>query len=155
MVQKYAQRDAKSPFAELSLVGDHGGLEGITRKLQTHVVNGLDGDEAGLKERQKEYGENRLPQKPPRGFLMFCLDAMKDQTMQILIVCAAVSIILGTTLGEEPSHDWIDGFAIFVAIAVTVLVTALNDYNKEKQFRLLNSMNDDKECCLVRGGADR
>ena len=39
----------------------------------------------------------------------------------------------------EEKVGWIDGLAILVAVAVVVLVTAFNDWSKEKQFRGLQS----------------
>ena len=36
---------------------------------------------------------------------------------------------------EEGSHDWIEGLAILLAVVIVVLVTAFNDWSKEKQFR--------------------
>ena len=39
----------------------------------------------------------------------------------------------------EDSVGWIDGVAILAAVSVVVLVTAFNDWSKEKQFRGLQS----------------
>lgn len=38
---------------------------------------------------------------------------------------------------DESEHDagWIEGVAILISVVVVVLVTALNDYTKERQFR--------------------
>merc|ERR1712013_341518 len=36
---------------------------------------------------------------------------------------------------EEHSADWIEGLAILLAVVIVVLVTAFNDWSKEKQFR--------------------
>ena len=36
---------------------------------------------------------------------------------------------------EDHSTDWIEGFAILVAVIIVVFVTAFNDWSKEKQFR--------------------
>ena len=36
---------------------------------------------------------------------------------------------------EEHSTDWIEGLAILLAVVIVVLVTAFNDWSKEKQFR--------------------
>ena len=36
---------------------------------------------------------------------------------------------------EESHHDWIEGLAILLAVVIVVLVTAFNDWSKEKQFR--------------------
>ena len=36
---------------------------------------------------------------------------------------------------EESDHGWIEGAAILISVIIVVLVTAFNDYTKEKQFR--------------------
>ena len=40
---------------------------------------------------------------------------------------------------------WIEGFAIFMAVFVVSMVTAVNDYAKEKQFLELQKVGDDKK----------
>lgn len=40
---------------------------------------------------------------------------------------------------EEEHHGWIEGLAILISVIVVVLVTAFNDYSKERQFRGLQS----------------
>ena len=40
---------------------------------------------------------------------------------------------------EEANVEWIEGAAIIVAVIVVVLVTAFNDWTKERQFRGLQS----------------
>lgn len=40
---------------------------------------------------------------------------------------------------EDAKAEWIEGAAIFIAVVVVVLVTAGNNYSKEKQFRGLQS----------------
>jgi len=39
---------------------------------------------------------------------------------------------------EERGTAWIEGFAILIAVAIVVLVTASNDLKKEKEFQRLN-----------------
>jgi len=47
--------------------------------------------------------------------------------------------------------DWIEGVAIIVAVVVVVLVTACNDWSKERQFRGLKSNVDRRHTfCVVR-----
>lgn len=36
---------------------------------------------------------------------------------------------------SEEHASWIEGVAILISVVVVVLVTALNDYTKERQFR--------------------
>lgn len=40
---------------------------------------------------------------------------------------------------------WVEGVAILVAVLLVSSVTALNDYNKEKQFRALSEVDADKK----------
>lgn len=55
-------------------------------------------------------------------------------------VCNDESSIGGNDSGEREA-GWIEGCAILVAVIVVVLVTALNDWSKEKQFRGFCSYN--------------
>jgi hypothetical protein len=56
--------------------------------------------------------------------------------MRILIVASVVSIIIETATADDShrSTAWIEGFAILVAVGVCANVTAINDYQKERQF---------------------
>ena len=45
----------------------------------------------------------------------------------------------GGPLQEESEAGWIEGAAILVSVIIVVLVTAFNDYTKERQFRGLQS----------------
>ncbi len=71
-------------------------------------------------------------------------------------MCAAsvVSIILGTVLGCA-KKDWIEGFAIVIAVVVVVLVTAANDYTKERQFHALSAVADDRKVLVYRNGSEQ
>lgn len=40
---------------------------------------------------------------------------------------------------------WIDGFSILLAVIISSSVQALNDYQKERQFRNLNTITDEKK----------
>jgi Ca2+ transporting ATPase len=82
------------------------------------------------------------------------LNALEDETLRILCVASIVSIILGTVL-ECAVTGWIEGFAIVVAIVVVVLVTAGNDYSKERQFRALSAVADDRKILAYRNGSEQ
>lgn len=82
--------------------------------------------------------------------------------MIILLVAAIVS--LGLSFYKPPpehaSNDsteqkagWIEGAAILIAVIVVVMVTALNDWTKEKQFRGLQSkIETEHKFAVIRGG---
>lgn len=54
---------------------------------------------------------------------------------------------------EEDHYAWIEGAAILVSVIVVVLVTAFNDYSKERQFRGLQSrIEGEHKFSIIRGG---
>ena len=87
-------------------------------------------------------------------FWELCLDALEDTTLRILCAASIVSIILGCVL-ECAATGWIEGFAIIVAIVVVVLVTAGNDYSKERQFRALSAVADVRKILAFRNKSDQ
>jgi len=59
----------------------------------------------------------------------------------------------GHTDDTESEASWIEGVAILVAVLVVVLVTAFNDWQKEKQFRGLQSrIEHEHRFATIRGG---
>ncbi len=61
-----------------------------------------------------------------------------------------------TFAGQDPSEQetgWIEGAAILISVVVVVLVTAGNDYTKEKQFRSLQSkIESGHKFAVIRNG---
>jgi len=87
---------------------------------------------------------------------MFVWMALQDTTLVILIIAAFISLGLsfwhpsedpdGVSIGSEDEGEstagWIEGVAILGAVVVVVLVTAFNNWRKERQFRGLQSKVD-------------
>ena len=71
-------------------------------------------------------------------------------TLIILICSAAVSIILGAI--TEGFSGCIDGIAILCAVLIVLNVTAVNDLQKDKQFRELNAENNRRSIKVKRDG---
>jgi len=84
------------------------------------------------------------PQRTP--FLTLVLDALDDFMLKLLLVCATVIIPVevGFAEAEERKTAWIEGFVIYVAVAVVSLVSAGSDYSKEGQF-LSNLASEEKD----------
>lgn len=70
----------------------------------------------------------------------------------MLMIAATVSLVLG--LLEDPHTGWIEGTAILFAVVIVVMVSSLNDYSKEQQFRKLNSKKNNKQVKTIRNGED-
>ncbi|KAL2827072.1 hypothetical protein BDW59DRAFT_60195 [Aspergillus cavernicola] len=105
-------------------------------------------------DRIRIYSQNRLPARKTTGFLKLLWMAYNDKIIILLTIAAVVSLSLGIYETIDAGHgvDWIEGVAIVVAISIVTLVTALNDWQKERQFAKLNKRNNDREVKAVRSG---
>lgn len=136
-----------------------GGLPGLESGLQADSRAGLSVD-ADQADRRRVFGENRLPEHKSKSFLQLAWIALQDRVLILLSVAAAVSLALGLyqtfdghhAEGEGAGVEWIEGVAIIVAILVVVIVSALNDWQKERQFRKLNRKKEDRYVTVMRSG---
>lgn len=71
--------------------------------------------------------------------------------LRILCGAAAVSLVLGIAT-EGLREGWLEGASILVAVVIIVSVTSINNYVKEKQFRKLNEMAQQKNVNIIRHG---
>jgi magnesium-transporting ATPase (P-type) len=75
-------------------------------------------------------------------------EQLEDPILRILIVAAMISLAVGII--EEPVDGWMEGAAILFAVVLVVLVTAANDYAKQKQFRRLNASVEARDVTVRR-----
>uniref|UniRef100_A0A4W3IN29 Calcium-transporting ATPase n=1 Tax=Callorhinchus milii TaxID=7868 RepID=A0A4W3IN29_CALMI len=147
----------------------YGDAEGLCSQLKTSTVEGLSGNPADIERRKELFGANVIPPKKPKTFLQLVWEALQDVTLIILEVAAVISLGLsfyrppggGGELcgvhesGEEHQGDtgWIEGVAILVSVVCVVLVTAFNDWSKEKQFRGLQTrIEQEQKFIVIRAG---
>ncbi|XP_069084907.1 plasma membrane calcium-transporting ATPase 1 isoform X1 [Pleurodeles waltl] len=148
----------------------YGDVYGICTRLKTSPHEGLSGNPADLERRQEVFGKNLIPPKKPKTFLQLVWEALQDVTLIILEIAAIISLGLsfyrppggenemceatsGASEEEEGETGWIEGGAILVSVVCVVLVTAFNDWSKEKQFRgLQNRIEQEQRFTVVRGG---
>lgn len=124
IVDMYKARTIDEDIEEIK---KHGGIIGLQSALISDPRIGLTtADDFSL--RIELFDTNLRKERESISFLELCLDAMKDFTMILLLVLGVLSLIIGATVGNHPEHDWIDGFAIIIAVIIVVLVTATNDY---------------------------
>lgn len=93
-----------------------------------------------FEDRVRVFSENRLPARKSTGFLKLLWMAYNDKIIILLTIAAIVSLSLGIyeTVSGGTGVDWVEGVAICVAILIVTVVTAVNDWQKEKQFAKLN-----------------
>ena len=137
---------------ELDSIIELGGLEDLLNKLQTSKESGLTSTDSHS-HRVRVFGVNKLPKEKLATYCEICWEALKDKILRILILAGIVSIVLGGYLGDHPEYGWIEGFAIIVAVAVVVNVTAVNDIQKQRKFSDLKKANKKAKCVtLLRDG---
>lgn len=132
-------------------------LKGREKQLATS-----DGDSAKtqhFKQRKEVFGDNQLPKKREPTFWQLMWMAYNDYILFLLTGAAVVSLGLGLyqALGtpqtpNNPPVEWVEGVAILVAIVIIVLVGALNDFQKQYQFRKLNKRQQDRDVKVIRSG---
>ncbi|KAG0145622.1 hypothetical protein CROQUDRAFT_45541 [Cronartium quercuum f. sp. fusiforme G11] len=145
-----------------------GGPSGIAVGLATSLSSGLS---SSSQARTRVFGANVLPAKPTKSLLGLMWTALQDKVLIILIIAALISLALGlyTTLGTppktfqdsngntvtEPQVDWVEGLAILIAVAIVTIVGSVNDYQKELQFKKLNTKKEDRQLKLLRSSSEQ
>ncbi|XP_029951494.1 plasma membrane calcium-transporting ATPase 1-like [Salarias fasciatus] len=157
--------------ATARLSESYGDVSGLCARLRTSPVEGLEGKSEDISRRQEVFGRNVIPPKKPKTFVQLVWEALQDVTLIILEVAAIISLGLsfyhppdaqGQNCGKaaggvedegEAEAGWIEGAAILLSVVCVVLVTAFNDWSKEKQFRGLQSrIEQEQKFTVVRGG---
>ncbi|MCJ8734334.1 hypothetical protein PDJAM_G00234200 [Pangasius djambal] len=149
----------------------YGDVQGLCSRLKSSPTDGLSLNADDLARRKEEFGKNFIPPKKPKTFLQLVWEALQDVTLIILEVAAMISLGLsfyrppnaerencgraagGVEDDSEAETGWIEGAAILLSVICVVLVTAFNDWSKEKQFRgLQNRIEKEQKFTVVRGG---
>ncbi|XP_062402288.1 plasma membrane calcium-transporting ATPase 4 isoform X2 [Sardina pilchardus] len=163
--------ELRSTEAVNKITERYGDVQGICRRLKTSPIEGLSGNPVDLEKRHAAFGKNFIPPKKPKTFLQLVWEALQDLTLIILEIAAIIS--LGLSFYQPPGgnaeacgqasggvHDegesqagWIEGAAILISVVIVVLVTAFNDWSKEKQFRgLQNRIEQEQKFTVIRKG---
>lgn len=165
-----ALMELRSTDALRKIQESYGDVYGICARLKTSPNEGLSGNPADIERREAVFGKNFIPPKKPKTFLQLVWEALQDVTLIILEIAAIVSLGLSfyqppegdnalcgdVSVGEEEGEGetgWIEGAAILLSVVCVVLVTAFNDWSKEKQFRGLQSrIEQEQKFTVIRGG---
>ncbi|XP_059806019.1 plasma membrane calcium-transporting ATPase 1-like isoform X1 [Hypanus sabinus] len=148
----------------------YGDAQDICRRLKSSPIEGLSGNPADLDKRKLVFGQNFIPPKKAKTFLQLVWEALQDVTLIILEIAAIISLglsfyrppgqdnyLCGDAAGGEDEGEadagWIEGAAILLSVICVVLVTAFNDWSKEKQFRGLQSrIEQEQKFTVIRKG---
>ena len=156
LYSKEGKTGARGTFFE-----SFGGLESLEDSLGTDVDTGLSNTDQ-VKERREQFGSNTMPKPKTKHFFVMMLEHCNDETIIILSVFAVISLALGLAFpGSFFSADcqcivtdtteWVEGVAILIAVIIIIMVGTIQDYDKERKFRALGSV-DHRFIKVVRNG---
>ncbi|CAO3640447.1 unnamed protein product [Cunninghamella echinulata] len=157
--------DPKNP----ALLKELGGTNKLCQLLKVNPSKGLSSDEdketsdaTSFSKRQEAFGRNILPEATSKSFLQLLWAAYNDKTLIMLTIASIVSLAIGIWEDYSPSHNpeeprvgWVEGTAILVAVLAVIFTNAINDYQKEKQFKKLNAKKEDRTVKLIRNGREK
>ncbi|KAL4401455.1 plasma membrane calcium transporter [Malassezia pachydermatis] len=159
-----------------------GGIDGLMHGIGTSTETGIHFKDhtlektmkyAGtIEQRTNVFGTNVLPARKSKGLLLLMWLALQDKMLILLIIASIVSLALGLytdfspppefvpcldpppgqTECKAPAVDWVEGVAILVAVIVVDLVGSINDWQKEKQFRVLDAKKEARNVTVLRDG---
>jgi magnesium-transporting ATPase (P-type) len=128
---------------------DLGGVDGLIARIGVNPKAGL--SDSQVEQRKQFYGDNSMPETPPKTFSQIFMETFSDTTILILITAAVVSIIVN--MFSHPHDGWIEGTTILVAVVIIAVVTSGNDYSKQLQFKELEvSSQRDERSSVLRNG---
>ena len=140
----YNNSNEEKEYPDLDFFEEHKGIQILIDSLKTSIESGIIS-----KDKRKElFGSNKNDfDLPP--FSLYLLESLEDPMVQLLVIFAIISIVLGCTLSDEPKKDWIDGLSIIIAILFVVLVGSITKYEEKKQFAKLNKIQAEETKYII------
>ncbi|KAL0457125.1 UNVERIFIED_CONTAM: putative calcium-transporting ATPase 13, plasma membrane-type [Sesamum latifolium] len=129
-----------------------GGVKAIATSLKTDLQQGIGGDVEDISWRTKAFGTNSYAKPPKKGLFLFVWEELIDQTILILLACAAM--LLGFGIKEYGTENgWYDGGSILVAVFVVVSVSAASKFRQNKQLDKLSKISNNILVKVLRNGS--
>jgi Ca2+-transporting ATPase len=98
-----------------------------------------------VEENRRKFGTNIItpPERDPWWKLF--LEKFDDPVIRILLIAAVIAIAAGSVHGE-----YIEGLGIIVAVLLATVLAFANEYKANKEFDVLNQVNDDVQIKVIR-----
>lgn len=129
------------------------GVEGIAKSLGTDLKSGIEGTPRDLEQRIQRYGSNKTKDRKVKTLFELGMECFEDTILQILIGAAIVSLVVGVI--QHGFAGLIEGASILISISIIVVVTAGNNWVKERQFQELQRKSDISTAIVIRNGTTR
>ena len=132
-------KDRSGNYNDIKYFKEKGGILPLLLSLKTDAKLGI--STLSLENRKSHFGLNKIYVKPPPNFADFCIEAISDKMIIILIISSIIEIgisLFNMIVKGENNLDYLDGVSIIIAVVVVVLVGSITNYQKEKKFHSLN-----------------
>ncbi|HQR09139.1 MAG TPA: cation-translocating P-type ATPase [Gemmatales bacterium] len=115
--------------------------------VTTHSLpfTGLSADQ--VQQSRAVHGSNVLTPPKRAAWWQLYLEKFNDPVIRILIIAAAIAIVAGAYHGE-----YIEGLGILIAILLSTFLGFWNEHRANKEFELLNRIDDDVPVKAIREG---
>jgi len=123
----------------------------IIKRLNSNEKSGLDTDQ--VKESINTYGRNEFKKEKQESLAKRIFDSAKEPMIIMLIMAGIIAlggnVALGLNGGEA---DYLECVGIFVAIALSVIITVVMEGKSAKAFEALSKINKDTLVKVIRSG---
>ncbi|KAH7832102.1 P-type ATPase (P-ATPase) Superfamily Protein [Monocercomonoides exilis] len=128
-----------------------GGVEQLLKSL--HSSNeGISNDKEDIESRQARFGKNEFLTPQPKKWISLWLESFEDHTLIILMILAVVSLVIAFVFERDEKLAWVDGAAILMTVFAVTIVSSLNTWTQEQQFRSLNDKQQERTIMVIRNG---
>ena len=110
-------------------------LSEVKQKLKTNYQYGLTNEE--IDKRLKEYGENKLEDKPKESLIIKFLKQFNDFMIIILIIASIISAVVERVQG---SNDYLDSIIIIAIVIFNAIMGIVQEAKAEKSLEALKKM---------------
>ncbi|KAJ8760689.1 hypothetical protein K2173_017697 [Erythroxylum novogranatense] len=116
------------------LLSQLGGVEQIVAALNSHITKGISGGNKDLEHRREVFGVNTYQKRAVKTCISFFLQAIKDKTIVILLVCAMISF--GFDIKQYGlKHSCYGGISNIFAVVLIAVVSSVSKFRLSTQFR--------------------
>lgn len=102
---------------------------------------------AQVEESRRQHGANILTPPEREPWWKLWLEKFEDPVIRILIIAAVIAIAVGLAEGQ-----FAEGVGIMIAILLATTLAFLNEYRANREFDILNRVNDEVPIKVIREG---
>jgi Ca2+-transporting ATPase len=117
-------------------------------ELKTEAIQFRGLTPAEVEASRLKHGTNILTPPEREPWWKLYLEKFQDPVIRILLIAAGITILVGVVDGH-----YAEGIGIIIAIFLATSLAFINEYRANREFDVLNQVNDDAPINVIRDGA--